>query len=431
MGFDLDITIPAMTVFIQGILSFFSPCILPIIPLYMGYLSGGAYETDENGQRKYNQKKVLINTLFFVVGVSFAFFTLGLGFSALGQFFTQNQMIFARVGGALIILLGLVQLGVLDKPFKSREFRLPLNINKMKMNPLTALLMGFVFSFAWTPCVGPALSTVLIMISSVSNTMHGIILMAVYTIAFILPFIIVGIFTTQCINLFKKHSGIVSYTVKIGAVIMILMGLMMLTGTMNTITRYLSDFTTSQQLEETSQSSQSDSISENEYAQTVSATKEQEKEPEVIPAVDFSFEDQFGNIHTLSDYKGKVVFLNIWATWCPPCRKEMPDIEQLYKDYGYNKEDVVILGVAFPNDENSYTQEGSKQEVIDFLAKNDYTYPTVMDMKGELLFSYGISSFPTTFMIDVNGNIFGYVPGMMSYDIMKNIIEQTLTGQRE
>ncbi|MFI3313390.1 MAG: TlpA disulfide reductase family protein, partial [Eubacteriales bacterium] len=86
------------------------------------------------------------------------------------------------------------------------------------------------------------------------------------------------------------------------------------------------------------------------------------------------------------------------------------------------------LGVAFPSDESQYTQEGSKQDVIDFLATNGYTYPTLMDMNGDLLFGYGISSFPTTFMIDQHGNVFGYVPGMMTYDIMTSIIAQTIAG---
>ena len=421
MGFDLGLTIPATTVFLQGILSFFSPCILPIIPLYMGYLSGGTHKIDEEGNKIFNQKTVFIHTLCFIIGVSFAFFILGLGFSALGQFFTQNRFLFARIGGIVIILLGLIQLGIFSKPFNGKELRLPIKINMLKINPITAFVMGFIFSFAWTPCVGPALSTVLIMISSASSTTHGMILMCVYTIGFTLPFLLLGIFTTKLLNIFKTHKGIVKYTIKIGAVIMILMGLMMLTGTMNKVTNYLSRFSvvaeaTTEELDEfaieVSAKAEENSESEKEEAQT-------------IPAIDFTLEDQFGNIHTLSDYKGKTVFLNIWATWCPPCRKEMPDIEKLYKEYGYNKKDVIILGVAFPNDESAYTQEGSKQKVIDFLEGNNYTYPTVMDMHGELLFGYGISAFPTTFMIDTEGNVFGYVPGMMTYDIMKNIIEQT------
>ena len=453
MGFDLDVTIPAITVFVQGLLSFFSPCILPIIPLYMGYLSGGTMEVDENGVQKFNQKKLFINTIFFILGVSFAFFILGLGFSALGQFFTKNQMLFSRIGGVLIILLGLVQLGVLDEPFKGREFRLPFKINTLKMSPIMALLMGFVFSFAWTPCVGPALSTVLIMVSSASTTAQGIMLMGVYTIGFTLPFLVLGIFTTKCLDIFKKHRNIVSYTIKIGAVIMILMGLMMFTGTMNSITKYLSDYTNTLINEESpspdseedvtvspSPDSTQESTASPNASSNIDGTEESESDkqeadenkedtPEILPALDFELQDQYGNVHKLSDYKGKTIFLNIWATWCPPCRKEMPDIEALYKNYGYNEEDVIVLGVAFPNDNNSYTQEGSKQEIIDFLDENNFTYPTLMDMDASLLTGYGITSFPTTFMIDTEGNVFGYVPGMMSYDIMESIVEQTVAGK--
>lgn len=436
MGFDLDVTIPAITVFLQGILSFLSPCILPIIPLYMGYLSGGAYELDENGQQIIKQKTIFINTLFFIFGVSFAFFILALGFSTLGTFFTQNQMVFSRVGGIFIIVLGLMQLGIFDKPFQGKEYKLPIQIDVLQMSPITALIMGFTFSFAWTPCVGPALSSVLIMISSSSSTYYGMVLMGVYTIGFTLPFLLLGIFTTACLNFFRKYNGVVAYTVKIGGVIMIAMGLMMFTGTMNRITSYMSDIITVTSDEEDDIETEATTELDEEELETADevtdaeeeSTEAEEETVEVYPAVDFELEDQYGNIHTLSDYEGKVIFLNIWATWCSPCQAELPDIQALYEAYGYNEEDVIVLGVAFPNDENAYTQDGSKQDIIEFLESNDYTYPTLMDMEGVMLWGYGISAFPTTFMIDAEGNLFGYVSGMMTYDIMVSIMEQTIEG---
>ena len=91
MGFDLETSVPAISVFIQGLLSFFSPCVLPLVPLYISYLAGGAGKVDENGVIRYPRGKVLVNTLFFVVGVSFTFFLLGFGFTALGRFFTDYQ----------------------------------------------------------------------------------------------------------------------------------------------------------------------------------------------------------------------------------------------------------------------------------------------------------------------------------------------------
>ena len=412
MGFDLDVSIPMLTVFIQGILSFLSPCVLPIIPLYMGYLSGGTISTNEDGSKNFNQKKVLINTLFFIFGVSFAFFILGLSFSVLGKFFTQYQMIFSRMGGILIIMIGLSQLGVFEKLFKGKQYNLPIKLNTLKMNPIIALLMGFVFSFAWTPCVGPALSTVLIMVSSANSTTTGLILMGVYTLGFTIPFLIVGIFTTQCLNFFKKNMKFVAYTVKIGGLLMVLMGAMMFTGVMNNITGYLS---TIGQVETTDQDD-----------------KEEQKEnnQDTIPAIDFELKDQFGNTHQLSNYKGKVVFLNFWATWCPPCKQEMPDIQKLYESYGYNKEDVVILGVASPkSNQNINTKEQDEDGVISFLSENNYTYPTVLDSRGTLQMEYGISAYPTTYMIDKDGHVFGYLPGMMTYDIMESIIKQTMDGK--
>ena len=180
MGFDLNISIPVITVFLQGILSFFSPCIFPLIPLYIGYLSGGAVRRGDSGELQYQKGKVLTHTLFFVAGISFTFFLLGMGVSAAGEFFSEHQAVFARVGGALVILLGLYQFGLLGtSKLLGNEHRLPLKFDRMAMSPVTALLMGFTFSFAWTPCVGPALSGVLLMTASAATRTKGFLMIGV------------------------------------------------------------------------------------------------------------------------------------------------------------------------------------------------------------------------------------------------------------
>ena len=156
-------------------------------------------------------------------------------------------------------------------------------------------------------------------------------------------------------------------------------------------------------------------------------TSQSKDERELIPAFDFTLTDQYGNEHTLSDYKGKVVFLNFWATWCGPCQDEMPAIEELYQEYNKNKGDVILLGIANPStEEYPNNNDVSIGEIEAFLNENGYTFPTVYDVTGDTLISYRISAFPTTFMIDKEGNIFGYVPGKMTKDIMINIINQTL-----
>lgn len=424
MNFSLDVSVPALTVFFQGLLSFFSPCVLPLIPLYIGYLSGGTGKRGADGKIHYQKSKVMIHTLCFVIGVSFAFFALGLGVSALGSFLNKNQMLFARIGGVIIGLFGFYQLGVFgNSRVLGKERRLPFHLDKLAMSPLTALIMGFTFSFAWTPCVGPALTSVLLMAASANTKVMGFMLIGVYTVGFVLPFLAVGLFTTTLLEFFKSHMNVVKYTVKVGGALMILMGVLMFTGKMNAFTGYLSGGTNAnlESQEETEKESEDASEDKEE-------NKEEESKETVVPAIDFTLKDQFGNEHTLSDYKGKTVFLNFWATWCGPCRSEMPDIQKLYETYETEGDNaVIILGVAAPG----LGQEKDEAGIKAFLDESGYTYPTLMDTTGDLFSEYGISSFPTTFMIDREGNVFGYVSGALNEDMMKNIIEQTLEGKRK
>lgn len=418
MGFSLDVSVPVLTVFLQGLISFFSPCVLPLLPLYIGYLSGGTGKW-EDGKFYYKKSKVMINTLFFVIGISFAFVLLGLGVSAVGSFLNSNQELFAKIGGVLVVLFGLYQLGIFgSSDFLGKERRLPFRLDKLAMSPFAALLMGFTFSFAWTPCVGPALTSVLLMAASTGTRVAGMGLIGVYTLGFVLPFLAVGIFATSLLGLFRKHMKVVQYTVKIGGILMIIMGILMFTGKMNAVTSYLSNISSSQENTENVSGTEEESGSPEETSET--------EDSKVIPALDFTLKDQFGNTHTLADYKGKTIFLNFGATWCGPCKAELPDIQKLYEKYSEEtEEEVVVLGVAGPKMGNEKTEE----EIIEFLEENELTYPVLMDTDWTLFQGYGISSFPTTFMIDKEGNVFGYVPGQLSYDIMEDIIRQTKEGR--
>lgn len=439
MGFSIDMSVPVLTVFLQGILSFFSPCVLPLIPLYIGYLSGGTGVRGEDGRIHYKRSKVMVHTLCFVIGISFTFFLLGLGFSALGSFFRSNQLLFARIGGVLVILFGLYQLGIFGpSSVLERERRMSFSFDTLAMSPLTALIMGFTFSFAWTPCVGPALASVLIMSASAATKTLGFTLIGVYTLGFILPFLAVGFFTTSVLDFFKAHGSAAKNAAKAGGILMIFMGLLMITGKMNAVTGYLSSIQNPTVTESTAASEAEPTVaSETEPTQETYQEEESASEPEEstagesenqpLPAVDFTLTDQFGNTHSLSDYKGKTIFLNFWATWCPPCRAEMPDIQKIYETYDTEGDDaLIVLGVAAPDYANEKNEEGVKK----FLEENGYTYPVLMDTNAELFTAYGIFSYPTTFMIDRDGNIFGYVSGQLSEDNIRSIIEQTMKGDR-
>lgn len=455
MGFTVETGISAAAVFVQGLLSFFSPCVLPLVPLYLGYLAGGlnmvsdagkaadlsagstAAPRDRNVRGESRRRlRLFLRVFCFTLGISGAFFVLGLGASAAGSFFREQRMLFARIGGILIILFGLYQLGIFGTSrIMGKEHRLPLRLEKMTMSPVTALIMGFTFSFAWTPCVGPALTSVLLMAGSAQTSLKGFLLIGVYTLGFILPFLAAGLFTAQLLGFFRRHMKIVKYTVKIGGVIMILMGVLMFTGKMNDITGYLS--TVQNGMDTQSGDEQKDDGADREgtdgetgngsdSAGSGNETADDPASEVLAPGYDLELKDQFGKVHTLSDYKGKVIFLNFWATWCGPCRNEMPDIQKLYEEYSAQGEDaeVVILGIAGPG----IGQEGSSGDIAGFMEENGYTYPVLMDESGEMFDQYGISAFPTTFMIDRDGNVYGYVPGQMTEDIMRSVIEQTLNG---
>lgn len=436
--------ISAITVFLQGILSFFSPCVFPLVPLYISYLAGGSASEMQSGTGKNRHRNIVLHTLFFVIGISFAFFVLGLGFTALGRFFSGNRILFSRISGILMILFGLFQLGVFghDSGLES-EHRLPFRLNSLSMNPLSAFLLGFTFSFAWTPCVGPALTGVLLMAGSARTQAMGFLLIGIYTLGFVLPFLAAGLFTDAVLGFFAKHKNAVLYTVKISAGLLIAMGLFTMTGFMNNLTQYLSSPGSVKTAEAATQTTAAAKAETKETAAAkaetkgtaaVSASKETASEKSTAEkaaqksnpaAPDFTFTDQYGNSHHLSDYRGKIVFLNFWATWCPPCKAEMPDIQKLYEEYGRNSGDLIVLGIAGLN----VGKEGNADYVKNFLADHGYTFPVLLDEKGSMQIQYGVSAFPTTFMIDKDGKVFGYVPGQMTKDIMENVVSQTMNAK--
>lgn len=508
MNFSFVSDISALASFLEGVLSFFSPCVLPLLPVYFSFLSGGNAERNENGEIIYKKSKVVINTLFFVLGISLTFFILSLGVKGVGKIFSTNSHLFSIIGGAVIIFFGLWQLLLYGTKYGAkRDKRININTNRAK-GPLLSFLLGFSFSFSWTPCIGPILSSVLIMASS---SIKGEIYLLLYALGFTLPFILLAFFTSSLLSFFQKYKRVVKYTVRIGAGVMILLGIMMIvtnipkqsednreatihggevtiereevTTVENQIEREKENATSEsteklpvaptmaikvvQELEDTEDSieekeieyseSETTPIGSNEESvdedtvnesndasiiEEIEETKETEngkekieesKETEEVKEeieekcdldlLDFTFLDQYGKIHRLSSYKGKVIFLNAWATWCGPCRSELPEIDELYKKYK-DSENVVVLTVVFP----LQSGEGNTNSIKSFMKSNEYSYPVLFDTKGKLLSALGISAFPTTFLFDKKGNIYGYIPGAMNKERMEKAIEETLNS---
>lgn len=385
--------------FLGGFLSFFSPCVIPIIPIYFSFLAGNGKKNDCYGNIIYNQKKVFFNTLFFIFGISTSFFILGFSFTAIGDIAFSQKDIISKIGGIIIIALGLFQLGIIKLNPLYKEKRIAYT-NK-RITPLVAFVTGFTFSFAWTPCIGPILSSVLILAASLKDNTIGNLLIFIYSLGFVIPFLLIGLFTATLLNFFKSKQKFLKYTVKIAGVFLIIIGTLTFFGYTNQLSNYFL-------------SSPSNSlISSNSDA--------------VLNKDSYRLIDQYGNEHILSDYKGKVVFLNFWATWCPPCKEEMPYIEELYKEFGENKKDVIILGITNPvTEENLNGQDKNIDEIKYFLQENNYSFPTVFDRTGIYFDNFKIRAFPTTYIIGKDGEIKTAIPGAMTKQQMLKLINTNL-----
>ncbi|MBC2578548.1 redoxin domain-containing protein [Peptostreptococcus russellii] len=409
-------------VFTEGLVSFFSPCVIPLIPLYMGYLAGGAKEKDADGTIKYGRKTVLLHTIFFILGISVAFFILGLGFSSLGSVLKEYRDVLSKVGGAIIIILGLNQLGLFKIKFLNKQFRMTSKASTKKMNPLVAFVMGFGFSFAWTPCVGPALASVLILASNAKSVLEGNLLVVVYILGFLIPFVLLGLFTGETLNFIKKNPKIMNGIVKLGAVILIVMGAMLMFGTLDKFEAKLSGTSSTQ---ESIEAQTDESSKEKEAKETEDSSQSEDGDPsqdERQMMLPIELKDQNGNtVNIEKDFKGKVVFLNFFATWCPPCKQEIPDIEKLYEDNGFNKKDVAVIAVASPGQGREQDEAGVKK----FIDEMGIKYPVLMDTTGEVFGKYQVYSLPTTFLIDKEGKIYGYVTGGITRDVMDKAVNET------
>ena len=385
--------------FLGGFLSFFSPCVIPIIPIYFSFLAGNGKKSDCYGNISYNQKKVFFNTLFFIFGISTSFFILGVSFTTIGDLAFSQKDIISKIGGVIIIILGLFQLGIIKLNPLYKEKRIA--YSDKKITPFVAFITGFTFSFAWTPCVGPILSSVLILAATLKDNSIGNLLIFIYSLGFVIPFLLIGLFTTALLNFFKSKQNFLKYTVKIAGGFLVIIGTLTFLGYTNQLSNYFIPSTLN------------GSITNNTET--------------ILNKDSYRLLDQYGNEHILSNYKGKVVFLNFWATWCPPCKEEMPIIEELYKEFGENKNNVIILGITNPvTEENPNGQDKNIDEIKYFLQENNYSFPTIFDKTGIYFDNFKIRAFPTTYIIGKDGEIKTAIPGAMTKQQMLKLIRDNI-----
>ncbi|MFZ3373497.1 MAG: cytochrome c biogenesis protein CcdA, partial [Desulfitobacteriaceae bacterium] len=216
-GINTDAHPTLWLAFIAGLLSFLSPCCLPLYPSYISYISGMTF----SGHEKHilaHRLKALTHTLFFVIGFSIVFLALGLSATLLGQIFITHRTLIRIIGGGIVILMGLFLSGLLTPKWLMMEKKW--EYNKTRVGYGGSVLVGISFAAGWTPCIGPILASVLVMSANQPST--GLALILAYIAGFSIPFFVLS-FTLSSVRKLVPYGALLS---KLGGYLMIGLGLL-------------------------------------------------------------------------------------------------------------------------------------------------------------------------------------------------------------
>jgi cytochrome c-type biogenesis protein len=202
-------TVEIPTAILAGLLSFLSPCVLPLIPGYLSFISGVSVEELTSGKRSKDQfRNLLLNTIFFVLGFSAVFVSLGAGASGIGQWLRENLNLFNKIAGALVFVFGLHVTGIIKLKFLNYEKRMNFSGQPKKKGVLGSALIGIAFAFGWTPCIGPILGTILTLAAQQGSVNQGVFLLLFYSAGLGIPFILTALLFNYLIGTFgfiKRH----------------------------------------------------------------------------------------------------------------------------------------------------------------------------------------------------------------------------------
>ena len=227
--------------FIAGIISFLSPCVLPLVPGYISFLSGLSLEELKQGSdRKKILKKAGLTSIFFVIGFSIVFISLGASASFIGKFLVIHAKILAKIAGVAIIILGLHLLGLIKINV--------LNINKGmrfgKLSPglLSAFIIGLAFAFGWTPCIGPILAGILTLAATQGTIARGMMLLGAYSLGLGIPFIITGFSVGVFASFFERYKRFIRFGEIFAGILLIGVGLLIFFGNLSVLLKFIPEF---------------------------------------------------------------------------------------------------------------------------------------------------------------------------------------------
>ena len=230
-----------LAAFTAGIISFISPCVLPLIPGYLSFISGVSVEEMKSGDKKSEAlKKVSLNTLLFVLGFSCVFIAMGASATFVGEFLLSKLSLLNKVAGAIIILLGLHIIGVFRIPFLNYEKRF--HTRSKPLGPLGAFVVGLAFAFGWTPCIGPILGGILALAANQDTVGKGIVLLSSYSLGLGIPFLVTAVSFNTFLGVFgwvKRHFRTIEI---ISGLFLIIIGFLIFIGSFSYIAGFLNQW---------------------------------------------------------------------------------------------------------------------------------------------------------------------------------------------
>lgn len=212
--------------FVAGFLSFFSGCVLPLIPAYFTYITGFSLNELTDDVDLKIRRKVLISTLAFIAGFTIVFILLGISATYLGGMITKNSSLIRIVGGHIIIVFGLHLTGIIKIKFLEYEKRF--NMVQKKVSIFGTVFVGMAFAAGWTPCIGPALSSIIILAAERQELQHSILLLGIYSAGFAIPFFVISLFINFIIDFIRKSKRFIPYVNIISGLLLIVLGIMLI-----------------------------------------------------------------------------------------------------------------------------------------------------------------------------------------------------------
>ena len=213
--------------FAAGLMSFFSPCVLPLIPAYFTFITGFSLEELTGGRSSGIRRKVILSTISYVLGFSFVFVLMGASASYLGGFVYRYRDLIRIIGGVLIVILGIHLIGIVRIP--GLDFEKRIKLKKKPFHFLGTFMIGMAFGAGWSPCIGPLLGSILIVAGSQETVWQGMVLLGIYSLGLAVPFIIISVFINYLLTFMQKVSHWLRYVNTAAGILLILVGLILAT----------------------------------------------------------------------------------------------------------------------------------------------------------------------------------------------------------